>query len=105
MMMVLGNRSQRESDEEEDEEVGSGAYRGGEGEEEDEDGSDDDHDGRRTKDELSPLWKYVTRLGGGKGGETTKFTCPHCRKTYIDSCARVRKNLCGVMPCDEKKTI
>ena len=104
MMVVLGNRSQRESDEEEDEEVGSGGptYRGGEGEEENEDSSDDDHDVRRTK-ELSPLWKYVTRLGGGKGGGTTKFTCPFCNITFTGSYTRVRKHLCGPMPCDEHK--
>ena len=33
----------------------------------------------------TPLWKYVARLGGGRGGGTTKFTCLHCNKTYTGS--------------------
>jgi hypothetical protein len=38
-------------------------------------------------------------------GGTTKFTCSHCNTTYIGSYTHVRKHLCGIMPCDEKKTI
>jgi transposase-like protein len=49
--------------------------------------------------------KYVTRLGGGKGGGTTKFICPHCHKTYTSSYTFVRKHLYGIMPWDEGKTI
>jgi len=92
---------------EEDEEVGSGPYHGEEevkGDDDHENDSDDGH-GNKPKENSTPLWKYVTRLGGGKGGGTTKFICPHCRKTYMGSYTSVRKYLCGVMPCDENKTI
>ena len=77
MMVVLGNRSQRESDEEEDEEVGSGGptYRGGEGEEEDEDSSDDDHDVRRTKNYL-PYGNMSQGLEEGKGVEPLNSYVP-----------------------------
>ena len=84
-MVVVGNQRR---DKEEDEEVGSGTYHG---EEEEED--------------PTPLWKYVTKQGGGRGGGTTKFGCPHCKKTYIGSYTCVRRHLCGYMPCDERKTV
>ena len=73
-MMVLGNRRRNE---EEDEEVGSGTYL----EEEEE---DDEHEGgeKETKEDQTPLWKYVTKLGGGIGDGTTKFVCPHCNTSY-----------------------
>jgi hypothetical protein len=47
----------------------------------------------------------VTKLGGGKGGGTTKFICSHCHKTYTVSCTHVRKHLCGIIPWDEGKTL
>ena len=62
-------------------------------------------DGKKTKENPTPLWTYVTRLGGGRWGGTTKFTCPHCGVTYTFSYTCVRKHLCGVMPWDENKTI
>ena len=70
-MMVLGNRRRNEG---EDEEVGSGTYLGEEEEEE----NDDEHEGggKKTKEDQTPLWKFVTRLGGGIGGGTTKLYAP-----------------------------
>ena len=59
MMMVVGSRFGGGNDEEE--EIGSGTYHGEEEEEEIE--SDE---GQKPKD-TTPLWKYVTRLGGGRG--------------------------------------
>ena len=92
---------------EEDEEVGSGTYHGEEGEEEEEEDENDSDggDGKKTKDNQTPLWKYVRKLVGGREGGTTKFTCPHCGVTYTGSYTCVRKHLCGVMPWDENKTI
>ena len=55
---------------------------------------------------LTPLWNYVTKLEGGKGGGSYKFLCPHgCHggKPFSGSYTRVRKHLCGVMDSDEKK--
>jgi hypothetical protein len=100
LMMVLGNQRRNE---EEDEEVGSGTYRGEEEEEEEE----DEHEGggKITKEDQTPLWKYVTRLGRGIGGGTTKFVWPHCNTTYTGSYTYVRKHLRGVIPWDENKTI
>jgi hypothetical protein len=40
----------------------------------------DSDDGNKSKESSPPLWKYVTNLEGGKGGGTTKFTCPPCKK-------------------------
>ena len=45
----------------------------------------------------------MTRLGGGRGGRTIKFTCLHCNKTYTGSYTPVRKHFCGLMPCDQGK--
>ena len=78
-MMVLGNQRRNEED---DEEVGSGTYRG---EEEEEEKDEHEGGGKKTKGDQTPLWKYVTRLGGGIGGGTTKFVCPHCNTTYTGS--------------------
>jgi hypothetical protein len=38
----------------------------------DDENENDDDDAQKPKKILTPLWKYVTRLGGG----TTKFTYP-----------------------------
>ena len=100
MIVVVGNRFGGGKDE--DEEIGSGTYHGEEkeeGEEEEEEEIESD-EGQKQKD-TTPLWKYVTRLEGGRGGETTKFACLHCNKTYIGSYTHVRKHLCGLMPCDQ----
>lgn len=77
--------------------MGSGAYCGEEGEEEEEDDENVSNggDGKKTKESLTPLRKYVTRLGGRKGGGTSKFICPHCRKTYTGSYTCVRKHQWG----------
>jgi hypothetical protein len=49
-----------------------------EGMEEDEDNENDsdDHDPQKAKEKYTPLWKYVTRLNGGKGGGTTIYMPP-----------------------------
>lgn len=57
------------------------------------------------KDSLTPLWKYVQRLEGGKGGGTTKFTCPHNNNSNTSSHSHVRKHLCGLFLGDENKHI
>jgi len=92
MIVVLENRNT--SDEEE--EVGSSTYHGDEEEMEGD-------DGKKPKESSTPSWKYVTKLKGGKGGRTTKFTCSHCNITYIGSYSHARKRFCGIMPCDEKR--
>ena len=74
MMVVVGSRFGGGNDEEE--EMGSGTYHGEDEEKEKEIESDE---GKKQKD-TTPLWKYITRLGGGRGGGTTKFTCLHCNK-------------------------
>ena len=56
----------------------------------------DDANGQKPKEISTPLWKYVTRLGGGKGGGTTKFIFSHSHKTYTCSYTHVRKHLCGM---------
>ena len=98
MMMVVGSRFGGGNDGEE--EIGSSTYHGEEEEGEEEEIESDE--GQKQKD-TTPLWKYVTRLGGGRGRGTTKFTCLHCNKTYTGSYTRVRKHLCGIMPCDQGK--
>ena len=88
--------------------MGSGTLRGEEGEEEDEEEDEnegDGGDGKKTKEDQTPLWKNVTKLGGGKGGGTTKVVCPHCNITYTGSYPRVRKHISSVMPWDGNKTI
>lgn len=65
MMVVLGNQS---TNDKEDEEIGSDTYCGKE-----EVGGGDDHetdsdDGKKSKETSTPLWKYVTKLVGGKRG-------------------------------------
>ena len=60
-------------------------------------------DGKATS---TPLWNYVTKLDGGKGGGSYKFVCPHgCHggKPYCGSYTRLRRHLCGVLDSDEKK--
>ena len=98
MMMVVGSRFGGGNDEEE--EIESGTYHGEEEEEDDDEEEIESDEGQKQKD-TTPLWKYVTRLGGGRGGGTTKFTCLHCNKTYTGSYTRVRTHLCGIMPCDQ----
>jgi hypothetical protein len=71
----------------------------------DDENENDSDDAQKPKEILTPLQKYVTRLGGGKGGGTTKFACHHCHTTYTGSYTRVRKHLCGLMHWDEGKTV
>ena len=97
-----GGGWKRRRNEEEDEEVGSGTYHG---EEEEEEGEEERESRKKTKEDPTPLWKYVTRQAKTRGGGTTKFVCPHCNKTYTGSYTCVRRHLCGHMPCDERKIV
>jgi hypothetical protein len=63
---------------------------------EDNENDSDDHDRQKDKDMYTPLWKYVTKLSGGKGGGIGKFICHHCHKDDTGSYTRVRKHLCGL---------
>ena len=101
MMVVVGSRFGGGNDE--DEEIGSGTYHEQEEEEGEEEEEEIESDEGQKQRDTTPLWKYVTRLEGGRGGGTTKFTCLHCNKTYTGSYTRVRKHLCGIMPCDQGK--
>jgi hypothetical protein len=47
----------------------------------DDDDETDNDDEQKPKESSTPLWKYVTKLGGGKVGRTTKFICSHCHTT------------------------
>jgi hypothetical protein len=64
---------------------------------EDNENDSDDRDPQKSKEKYTPLWKYVTRLVGGKEGGTTKFTCHHCHTKYTGSYTHVRKHMCGTM--------
>jgi hypothetical protein len=99
MMVVLGRRNT--GDDEEELEVVS-TYHGEEEWKGDENEIDSD-DGQKCKESSTPLWKYATKLGGGKGRGTTKFICFHCHTTYIGSYTCVRKHLHGIMPWDDGK--
>ena len=101
MMIVVGSRFGGGNNEEE--EIGSGTYHGEEEEEGEDEEEEIESDEEQKQKDTTPLWKYVTRLGGGRGGGTTKFTCLHCNKTYTGSYTYVRKHLCGLMPCDQGK--
>jgi transposase-like protein len=100
IMMVL-LRNQNTNDEEE---VGSGLYNGEEEEMEEDDEIYSDG-ANKPKESSMPLWKYVARNEGGKVGENTKFTCPHCNTTYTSSYTHARKHLYGIMLSDKKKSI
>ena len=93
VIMVLESRRKRHiREEEEDEEVGYGGFDENPEEEEDyaeEEGGSGEHEATDTptrQDQTqTPLWKYVQKQEGGKGGGTTKFICPHCNKQYHGS--------------------
>jgi hypothetical protein len=99
LMVVVGSSRRNNHDSDKKIEVNN-TYRGDkegmEGDEDDENDSDD-HDPQKSKEKYTLLWKYVTRLGGGEGGGTTKFICHHCHIEYIGSYTCVRKHLCGTM--------
>ena len=60
-----------------------------------------EHDSaQKTKQDQTPLWKYVSRPEARKGGGTTKFHWPRCNKSYSGSYTRARKHLCGKRPWD-----
>ena len=61
--------------------MGSGTYHGEEEEEEEEEeGEEAEENRKKTKEDPTPLWKYVTRQEGTRGGGTKKFVFPHCKK-------------------------
>ena len=102
VIMVLESRKRRGQTEEQDEEGGESQMGENPGEEELEEG---EHDSQKTKQDQTPLWKYVNRPEAGKGGGTTKFHCPHCNNDYSGSYTRARKHLCGKRPWDGDKQI
>jgi hypothetical protein len=80
MVVVVGSSRRNTHDSEEEIEVDNtyqGEEEGMEGDEDNET-DNDDHDPQKAKEKHTPLWKFVKRLEGGKGGETTKFICHHC---------------------------
>ena len=99
MMMVVESSRQNIHDSEEEIEVDNtyqGEEEGMEGDEDNENDSDN-HDPKKSKEKFTPLWKYVTRLGGGKGGGTKKSLFHDCHTEYTGSYTCVRKHLCGTM--------
>jgi len=109
LMMVMGSRNRREEHEEEEESghhMSDPMYDEEEGFEEE--GDDENNESQDGKAALTPLWNYVTKLEGGKGGGSYKFLCPHgCHggKPYSGSYTRVRRHLCGVMDSDDRKGV
>ena len=74
MVFVVGSDSSHNGvgGNDEDEEIGSRTYHG----EEEEDGEEEEEEiesDEGPKKDTTPLWKYVTRLRGGRGGATTKL--------------------------------
>ena len=108
-MMVRGSRNRRGEHEEEEESghhMSDPMYDEEEGFEEEED--DENIESQDGKAALTPLWNYVTKLEGGKGGGSYKFLCSHgCHggKPYSGSYTHVRRHLCGVMGSNEKKGV
>eukprot|EP00253_Pinus_taeda_P002348 PITA_02348 len=100
--MVLESRKRRGQNEEGDEEARESGFDENPSEEELKEG---EHDSQKTKQEQTPLWKYVNRPEAGKEDGTTKFHCPHCNNNYIGSYADARKHLCGKRPWDGDKQI
>jgi hypothetical protein len=107
IMMAVGGSCRNTHDSDEEIEV-DGTYQGEEEGMEGNGDNENDSDGQdpqKSKDRYTPLWKYVTKLNGGKGGGTGKFICHHCHKDYTSSYTRVRNHLCGPMYWDEGKNI
>ena len=105
MMARVRNRGEEEGDE-----LGPNSsdpmYDEEEGFEEEGDELEGDTEGQDEKGPSNPLWNYVTKLDGGKGGGSYKFVCPHgCHggKPYTGSYTRLRRHLCGVLDSDERK--
>ena len=96
VIMVVESRKRRGPETEEvDEEAGGSQMGENPSEEEVEEG---EHDPQKTKQDQTPLWKYVNRAETGRGGGTTKFHCPHCNTDYTGSYTRARRHLCGKRP-------
>jgi hypothetical protein len=108
MMVVGGSRRPRPTHDSDEEIEMDSTYQGEEEGMEGDGDNEHDSDGQdlqKSKDKHTPLWKYVTKLTGGKGGGTGKFICHHCNTEYTGSYTRVRKHLCGPMYWDEGKNI
>ena len=107
MMARVRNRGEEEGDE-----LGPNSsdpmYDEEEGFEEEGDELEGDTEAQDGKGTSNPLWNYVTKLEGGKGGGSYKFLCPHsCHggKPFSGSYTHVRRHLCGVMDNDDKKGV
>eukprot|EP00253_Pinus_taeda_P025012 PITA_25012 len=100
--MVLESRKRRGQTKEGDEEAGESRIDENPDEEALEEG---EHDPQKTKQDQTPLWKYVNRVETGRGGGTTKFHCPHCNNDYTCSYTRARRHLCGKRSWDGDKQI
>ncbi len=102
VIMVVESRKRRGQTGEGDEEAGGSEMGENPGEEELEEG---EQSTQKTKQDQTPLWKYVQRAETGRGGGTTKFHCPHCNTDYTGSYTRARRHLCGKRPWDGEKQI
>jgi hypothetical protein len=98
LMVLVGTRHQREEED--------SGHAHDDPQYEDDEGFEEDKEGNEGgKASLTPLWRFVTKLEGGRGGGTTKFICHHdCHqgKSYTNSYTHVR-HLYGVMETDDNK--
>ena len=98
-MMARGNRNRMdETQEDSGPNMSDPMYDEEEGFEEEGDEPEEDTETQDGKATSTPLWNYVTKLDGGKGGGSYKFVCPHgCHegKPYCGSYTRLRRHLCG----------
>jgi len=101
-MTVEGRKRRVPETEEVDEEAGGSQIGENPSEEDVEEG---EHEGQKTKQDQTPLWKYVQRPEAGRGGGTTKFHCPHCNSDFTGSYTRLRRHLCGKRAWDGEKQI
>lgn len=99
VIMVLESRKRRVGNEER----GHSGFDENPGEEELEESEYES--AQKTKQDQTPLWKYVNRPKAGKGGGTIKFHCPHCNNSYTGSYIHAKKHLCGKRPWDGDKQI
>jgi len=106
MARVRNRRVETEEGSGDDTNMSDPMYDEEEGFEEEGDEFEGDTEAQDVQATSTPLWNYVTKLDGGKGGGSYKFVCPHgCHggKPYCGSYTRLRRHLCGVLDSDEKK--
>ena len=78
LMMAMRNRNRRdETQEDSGPNMSDPMYDEEEGFEEEGDEPEEDIETQDGKATSTPLWNYVTKLDGGKGGGSYKFVCPH----------------------------